>query len=492
MIMAKLPAPEQWLLTRLSEAECAEMIEQHINYVDENGRSVHLPMPFVRHYLQRDDGALPAVVAVSTLPIVLADGAILAKRGLDRDRGIAFLISEELLAVLPRREDCTPEAVAEAMRFLRDEWLCDVAADSTGKYVLIAAGLTVIERSLLPDRPAFFVTAGRRGGGKTTTLTMLIVAVTGLRPAAAAWSTNEEERRKSLLSYFLEGVSYILWDNIVRGSQISCPHVERSCTSAYYSDRLLGVSETVATAASTIHFFTGNNIGPRGDLASRSLHIRLAVDRADPENRGFEHPDPVAWTEANRAEILRALYTILLGNPQLAEPRDAPSKTRFKRWWRLIGSAVEHADRQAPPPKDQKGDREPLDFQKLFLAQEEDEEESGSLADALAILERQWPKGHTFKASDVVALLKKTQPGDGDNGCEPTPDARELREVLFPNAQHDPSTKSVGRRLKRHIDEPVRHGKRTLTLRGERDVSGGSKDAKNYYIEVKLSDEERS
>jgi hypothetical protein len=108
--MAKLPVPEQWLLTRLSEAECAEMIEQHINYVDENGRSVHLPVPFVRHYLQRDDGALPTVVAVSTLPIVLADGVILAKRGLDRDRGIAFVLSEELLAIMPRREDCTPEA----------------------------------------------------------------------------------------------------------------------------------------------------------------------------------------------------------------------------------------------------------------------------------------------------------------------------------------------------------------------------------------------
>jgi hypothetical protein len=260
--MTKLPDPDQWLLTRLSEAECAELIEQHVNYVDEDGRSVHLPMPFVKHYLKRDDNALPIVSAVSTLPIVLADGVLLAKQGLDRDRGIAFHLSEELLAVVPRREECTPRAVGEAMRYLRDDWLCDVAADFTGKYILIAVALTLIERSLLPDRPAFFVTAGRRGGGKTTTLTMLVVAVTGLRPAAAAWSTNEEERRKSLLSYLLEGVPYILWDNIERGSQISCPHIERSCTSAYYSDRRLGVSEAVATAASAIQLFTGNNIGP--------------------------------------------------------------------------------------------------------------------------------------------------------------------------------------------------------------------------------------
>ena len=243
------------------------------------------------------------------LPLVLPDGELLAPAGLDRERGIVFKIPSELRAVLPARRDCTGAAIAEAMQFLCDEWLIDVATDKTGKCILIAAALTIIERSLLPDRPAFFVTAARRGGGKTTTLAMLIMAVLGVWPAAAAWSTNEEERRKALLSYFLSGVPYILWDNIARGAQISCAHVEKSCTSGYYADRKLGVSEMVATAAASIHFFTGNNIGPRGDLASRSLCIRIEVKRPDPENRQFKHPDPVGWTEQHRAHILRALHT---------------------------------------------------------------------------------------------------------------------------------------------------------------------------------------
>ena len=294
----------------------------------------------------------------------------------------SFIIPDELRAIIPQRKDCTEEAVKAAMEFLCDEWLVDVATDYTGKCIIIAAALTLIERSLLPDRPCFFVTAGRRGGGKTTTLIMLIMAVTGVWPAAAAWSTNEEERRKALMSYFLYGVPYILWDNIARGMQISCPHIEKSCTAAYYSDRKLGVSEMVCTAASTIHLFTGNNIGPKGDLASRSLHIRLDVDRADPENRAFKHPDPVGWTENHRAEILAALYTILLGNPQLKAARDAAGKTRFKMWWRLVGSAVENAAKLAG---------QELDFQKLFLTQEEDDEESASLADVLDVLVKKWP-----------------------------------------------------------------------------------------------------
>jgi hypothetical protein len=51
--MTSLPAPEQWVIKRMSVEECAEMIERHINFVDKNGRSVHLPTKFVKHYLKR-------------------------------------------------------------------------------------------------------------------------------------------------------------------------------------------------------------------------------------------------------------------------------------------------------------------------------------------------------------------------------------------------------------------------------------------------------
>jgi len=55
------------------------------------------------------------VVAIAAAPIVLADGAMLAKEygDFDEPRGIHFVIPP--LAVLPRREDCTTEAVREAM-----------------------------------------------------------------------------------------------------------------------------------------------------------------------------------------------------------------------------------------------------------------------------------------------------------------------------------------------------------------------------------------
>jgi hypothetical protein len=479
----QLPAPEQVLLARLSEAELAEMIERHIDYADPTGRSVHLAGSFVHHYHTRpDDDALPLVAAIATLPLVLADGSLLAGRGLDRQRGILFRIPPELLAVLPKREACTDAAVVEAMRFLTDEWLVDVAADYPGKCILIAAALTIIERSLLPDRPAFWITAGRRGGGKTTALIMLLTAATGVRPSAAAWSPNEEERRKALFSYLLAAVPAIIWDNIPRGTKISCPHIEKSCTTALYSDRRLGVSEMVAVAAAVIHFFTGNNIGPKDDLTSRSLQVRLEVDRADPENRPFVHPDPIGWTEANRPKILTALYTILLGNPVLRPGSTRVPETRFKTWWRLVGSAVEHAAEQhavltvddvtwmtspTPPCPAQS-----ISFRQLFLEQEDADEDAASLADVLSHMADKWPRGRDAEmpqSSKLAEMINNHQANwviDTDRELGST-----LREFLFPTLPQGQtvSAKSVGRLLNKYLGNPVRTGQQTLVLKTVRD-----------------------
>ena len=176
--------------------------------------------------MNRDDRVLPTVIGVSTLPIVLPNGELLFGRGLDRKTGIVFRVPLNLW--LPRAGDCDDDTVAQAMQFLCNEWLCDVATDYAGKCVVIACALTVIERMALPERPAFFIVAGQRGGGKTTTLHMISAAVLGTKAAAASWSPNEEERRKALFAYLATGLAMLIWDNIPLGVTIGCP-VYRAC-----------------------------------------------------------------------------------------------------------------------------------------------------------------------------------------------------------------------------------------------------------------------
>ena len=113
--------------------------------------------------------------------------------------------------------------------------------------------------------------AGQRGGGKTTALTMLTLATLGVKPAAMAWTHDAEERRKALYAVLREGAPSLVFDNIPRGTVIGCPHIERASTAEVYKDRILGVSEAPSAPAYTIIGFTGNNIRPKSDTASRSL-----------------------------------------------------------------------------------------------------------------------------------------------------------------------------------------------------------------------------
>jgi hypothetical protein len=451
--------PPQWVIHAMSLDNTAEMLERHIDFVDQRGQSVHCPSLFVRHYVTRDDSALPPLVAVATLPLITGDGQMIYAEGLDRDRGIAFNVDPGLIGLIPVRKDCDRRTVGAALRYLIDEWLCDIATDLAGKCTLVTLALSLIERTLLEERPVYFLTAGRRGSGKTTALKMVLEAATGNAVSAAAWSPNEEERRKALMGYLVSGVPYILWDNIARGAQISCPHIERSCTAARIEDRRLGATEMVRAAATTVHCFTGNNINPKGDLASRAFQVRLDVDRTDPENREFRHPDPLGWTRAHRNEILRALYVILLGNATLSLPRSAPMKTRFKLWYRLVGSAVEFAaecagwqdPRQTAPFK--------LDFEKLCLDQEAEDEESTSLGEALEALEELAGKrgAKTFTATHLAEAINTEMPDMA---------AVLVRSFLFPEVTGERrhlSTK-VGQRLKKYDRMPVRHGRRTIRL----------------------------
>src|SRR5262249_40419308 len=173
-------------------------------------------------------------------------------------------------------------------------------------------------------------------------------------------------------------------------------------------------------------------------------------------------------TENNRGEILAALYTIMLGNPMFNASRDAAGGTRFKVWYRLVGSAVEHAASRVG---------EHGNFQKLFLQQEaESDEDITTLLEGLRVLDRRWPVDE-FVSSDVVPVLNRegtTSDQDETTLFEMKHDSAVLREWLYPDEPNVVATaQSLGMRLKNHVDAPVQHGEETLVLRSR--LSGGER-----------------
>ena len=185
------------------------------------------------------------------------------------------------------------------------------------------------------------------------------------------------------------------------------------------------------------------------------------------------HPDPIGWTEANRGRILQALYTILLGNPRLRDWDPAQPPTRFKMWWHLVGSAIEHAAAQHARIAEEKVywftadphptcPPEPIKFADLFLASEAGEEQSAGLANVLDVLRRRWPTG--FKSADVANYLE-----GGETGSVVLKAALEQASGKVLKVA---SSAVIAWRLKSLIDAPVIVGDTTLVLRRAPDHEG--------------------
>jgi hypothetical protein len=395
-------APAEPGFERLSPVRVEMLVERYVRWSVAK-RNKHyfgaLPRPFLDGLMQFSPSSIPIVRAINTAPLVSMSGDVIAGAGLDRKTGLFHYIDPLLQACVPINPP-TDQDVRAALIFLCNEWLVDVALDSVGKAVAIMLAMTLIERTLLPERPAFFITAAQRGGGKTTLANMITLAVLGRRASAAGWSHNAEERKKALFSYFRQGVACLVWDNIIRGSAISCPHIEAALTATEISDRVLGVSQVETVSSTTVQVFTGNSITARGDMASRSMRAGLTVDRPDPENRTFVHADPLAWTEANRGKILRALYTLLIAGA-VNHTSHQEAKTRFKVWWRLVGWPMEYAAAVL-------GTR--VDCTELMRAGEVGDEEAAAVTAALSILRKTWD-GRKFTAKDVAKAIAPAMSG---------------------------------------------------------------------------------
>jgi hypothetical protein len=407
-----MKAPAEPGLVRLTPIGVKMLVESYVRFVVETQNASYfgtLPGAFVSALMQFSPSGIPVARAINTAPLVTISGHVIDGVGLDRETGLVHRIDPLLRACLPTLPP-TQEDVRAALIFLLDEWLVDVALDRVGKCVAIMLALTLIERALLPERPAFFVRAGQRGGGKTTLVIMITLAALGRRAAAAAWSEDNEERKKALFSYLRQSLACIVWDNIPRGAAVSRPHIEAALTASEISDRVLGVSEVETVPSTTVQIFTGNTITPRGDMTSRSLMLALNVDRPDPENRTFVHADPLGWTEANRAKIVRGLYSLLIAGA-LNRPKRQEAKTRFKTWWNLVGWAVEYAAGLIGTS---------VDCAELMRVVEAEDEEATAASAALTVLREIWGD-RAFTAKDVVKVM---------TGCADNAKAEDLPNAL--------------------------------------------------------------
>jgi hypothetical protein len=235
--------------------------------------------------------------------------------------------------------------VHQARAFLLERFLVDFPW--TGKAdranylaLLVSPALRPFLRCLTPFG---IVTASMPGSGKTI-LTAAIGLSYGQR--VLSWPDSDDELRKSITAVMAEPVGEVVFDNLAEGAVIDSPILARLITDHTWSDRRLGSSSNVAYPNDRLWLATGNNLAVGGDMASRTVLVRLDPDMPHPEERsGFTIPDLPQWImeQANRRTLLRHVLTLVVdwcanGAPQA----EGVTMRQFTPWARAVRGFLAH------------------------------------------------------------------------------------------------------------------------------------------------------
>ncbi|MGH3631645.1 MAG: hypothetical protein ACRDRL_29930 [Sciscionella sp.] len=286
-------------------------------------------------------GVLP-LHGVIGAPVLRRDGTLLQEPGYDPATGL-YLAPTVQVDRIPEKP--TPEQVDAARTFLLERFLVDFPFTSKADRanylaLLVSPALRPFLRCLTPFG---IITATMPGSGKTI-LTAAIGLLYGQR--VLSWPDSDEELRKTVTAVMAEPVGAVVFDNLAEGAAIDSPILARLITEHTWSDRRLGSSANVAYANDRLWLATGNNLAVGGDMASRTVLVRLDPDMPHPEERaGFTIPDLPQWimAQANRRTLLQHVLTLVVdwcanGAPQA----DGVTMRQFTPWARAVGGFLAH------------------------------------------------------------------------------------------------------------------------------------------------------
>ncbi|WP_328614510.1 hypothetical protein OHS18_41815 [Amycolatopsis sp. NBC_00355] len=286
---------------------------------------------------------LPVLRRIISTPVLRPDGTLLQTPGYDPATGF-YLTANGHLDPIPDKP--TPEQVTAAREFLLERFLHDFPwrspADRANYLALLVTPLIRPFTNALS--PFGMIEASMPGSGKTI-LAGCVGLLVGQR--VLTWTDSDEELRKSITTVLSDSVGVVVFDNLTEGETVNSAVLARLVTERTWSDRRLGTNVSSNFANDRLWLATGNNLRTGGDMASRTVWVRLDPNCPRPEARtGFTIPNLDSWIldPVNRATVLRHVLTLVLDWTANGAPiaTNVPQMRQFTRWAQYLGGFLAH------------------------------------------------------------------------------------------------------------------------------------------------------
>lgn len=286
----------------------------------------------------------PRVERIVECPILTADGELLVKSGVYLEHRVYLSVPKQLRGITVP-DTVTDEDVEVAVSTIWEPFQDFAFRDECSGANLLAMLFTLLLRGHIDGVvPLFLITGNQPGVGKGLICRLLSLLVFGHDAAFSPGNTSSDELRKRLLAMALEGVVFVVLDNVE--AKLWSSDLAAWLTAPLFRDRILGESTTALCDNTMVFAATGNRIQIGGDLARRSVLVELESDHAAPhERQDFAHGDVVTYVREHRAELLEAAYTIAAAwlRKGCPVPGDAPRMGSFESWSAMLAGLLDTA-----------------------------------------------------------------------------------------------------------------------------------------------------
>jgi hypothetical protein len=287
---------------------------------------------------------VPTLAGIIGTPVLRRDWSLLQEPGYDPASGL-YLSPTVTLPPVPDQPE--PVMVEEARAFVLDTLLGDFEwEDGASRANYVALMVTpFLRRPLRALVPLAILSASAPSSGKSL-LSALIGLLVGQQ--TVPWpADNDTELEKLITSTFTVESGAVIFDNLPEGEIIASPVLANLLTNPAWSSRILGKSGMGSWPNDRLWMTTGNNLQVGGDIASRSVAVRLKPAGPHPEERtGFRIPDLQGWIKnpANRSALLWRLLVLVADWVAAGTPRDTtvPPLRQFTPWAHGTGGFLAH------------------------------------------------------------------------------------------------------------------------------------------------------
>lgn len=276
---------------------------------------------------------IPILRHIKNTPLLTDAGELIATSGLHPEHQV-FLALDPALEGMSLPDEISEEDIEAACAVLFDVFVDFPFADDGSSANFVAMLFTIVFRECIAGlTPLFAVDANRASTGKGMLLTVASIIAFGCETPFSPANVQTDELRKRLFALAAQGTRFHVLDNLE--NRVWSPELAAYLTAPRWEDRKLGVSEAFSYPNRMVIALTGNHVRIGGDIARRTVLIRLRNEHDRPEERGgFKH-DPIAeHVLRERPRLLRAMYTIAAAwhRGGRTVPENTPRMGSFQEW----------------------------------------------------------------------------------------------------------------------------------------------------------------